>query len=343
MNELIEYFNKKNIEIANLLIVSNVDGLEKKDLYNNGEVAEVDFDTPLRQASVSKLFIVVGIAKLIDESLLSLNSSVSEFTNISNNSLTIKRLLSHTSGINDNYGYIVSKEEAIDIANKFDDLSDYCYSNLNYVLLAIVIENIVKKPFDVYIEELMRLHDVECSYNPNKFNEIGFLYRKTEMWNKSIDESNVDYEKYSIGKKSPQGGIKISINELSKFAYKLINNTLVSKKTLDSLLEYIEVTVSKDGTEYCKTLHCCNGLHILNIDKVSEIEFSEDIIYGHFGYAYGLRAGLFFNNITKNYFIYFYTGTNVEDDAVEERFENKLYNVFDAAVFEYIRRTYESI
>ena len=75
----------------------------------NGKLADrnsndISFDTDFRLASVSKQFIAYGIIKLVENKLLDYDTTIKEiFNDLPEyfNKITIKHLLTHTSGIYD--------------------------------------------------------------------------------------------------------------------------------------------------------------------------------------------------------------------------------------------------
>lgn len=126
--------------------------------------------TPLHIASTSKTFTGTAILRMVQEGKLSLDDSVNKFfPGFPYPGVTVKMLLNHRSGI-PNYLYFISNsdwdkkvyvtnKDVIDflIKNKpnksFTANSRMSYSNTNYVLLALIIEQLSGKSYPEYMKE----------------------------------------------------------------------------------------------------------------------------------------------------------------------------------------------
>ncbi|WP_422105458.1 serine hydrolase domain-containing protein [Winogradskyella sp.] len=111
-------------------------------------------------ASLSKHFCAVAILKLAEEGLLSLNDPISNFLDhvpSDKSDITLHQLLTHTSGMADNYvaDGISDRDKAIQKILS-DDLvqkpgATYAYSNQAYNLLAIIVELTSKTSYEAYL------------------------------------------------------------------------------------------------------------------------------------------------------------------------------------------------
>ncbi len=120
--------------------------------------------TNFRLASVSKQFIGYAIYKLIKENKLSYDTLVNDVLYLGEyaKDITIKNLLTHTSGILD-YENMEHSDEQIhdnDVLmflqkqdhTNFSPNSKYSYSNSAFVLLGLIIEKVSGRKIDDYIE-----------------------------------------------------------------------------------------------------------------------------------------------------------------------------------------------
>jgi CubicO group peptidase (beta-lactamase class C family) len=106
--------------------------------------------TPLSLASVTKPFTSMAIMQLVDSGLLKLNDPIGkyvpeyakQFPAIDGNQITIRHLLSHTSGI----PYIGTKQI-------YSAGTKFMYSNYNYRLLASIIEKVSGQSYATYVKE----------------------------------------------------------------------------------------------------------------------------------------------------------------------------------------------
>lgn len=126
--------------------------------------------TSLHIASTSKTFTGIATLRLVQEGKLSLDDSLSKFfPGLPYPGITIKMLLSHRSGL-PNYVHFMDKtswDKKVYCTNK-DVLNilirehpnkeanpgrKFSYCNTNYLLLALIIEQVTGKPFPDYMKE----------------------------------------------------------------------------------------------------------------------------------------------------------------------------------------------
>lgn len=123
--------------------------------------------SPFRIASISKSFTAVLIFKAIEAGKLSLDQNISAFfPDLADaHAITISQLLHHQSGLlsytKDDYFWEhrlepQSPEQLLAVISKlerqFSPGSDTKYSNSNYFLLALILENIYQKPYVSLLE-----------------------------------------------------------------------------------------------------------------------------------------------------------------------------------------------
>ncbi|WNC68804.1 serine hydrolase domain-containing protein [Thalassotalea nanhaiensis] len=142
-----------------------------KSAYGNADDSNKTLNTVNNKfliGSLTKSFTAVTVMKLVDEGKLNLNAPLATYipklnTNISKN-LTLHLLLKHQSGLPQHLERIVSFEEKdvssdeiLDIINTaslaFTPGKQYQYSNLNYHLAAIAIENVMAKTYAEVLQE----------------------------------------------------------------------------------------------------------------------------------------------------------------------------------------------
>ena len=144
-----------------------------KDIATN---QPIDPDTAFEVGSVSKPFTATAVLQLAERGLLSLDDPLTMyFPSLPYESVTIERMLSHTSGLFDvccqpalrpsfdafyntsdppysNADYLAFLEQATpDLLS--DPGSEYSYSNTAYLLLALIVEQVSGQRFDEYLSE----------------------------------------------------------------------------------------------------------------------------------------------------------------------------------------------
>jgi len=194
-------------------------------------------------ASITKPYTATGIMMLKERGLLSYEDKLNKyFPDLPNaaSSITIRNLLTHTSGIADIRGRrykvwfmpLITDEIIYDTLKSdfqllFEPGSKYEYSNSNYFYLAKIIEQISEMSYREFIEEKifkpvgMRNSYVDDGFwdsIPNRIN--GYSY----YWN------NTDYDLRDKG--NGYGNIYSSIYDQFLFDQALYTNALVKQETL---------------------------------------------------------------------------------------------------------------
>ncbi|MCF8002541.1 MAG: beta-lactamase family protein [Halanaerobiales bacterium] len=300
--ELSEIVNKPKYQLSGLqvLVVKDKEteymgnfGYRHIDNINSVNNLLVNEDTKFRIASISKLITAIGIMQQVENGNLDLDKDIGEYfsfdlrnPNYPDDKITIKMLMSHTSSIRDGSFYSISPEDSIkefflrdgkyyyegehwaeskeDKSTKDKSPGKYFkYSNLNYGVLATILEKVTETRFDLYMKNnIFEPMNIEASYNIADFSKndrknVSTLYRKqiNGKWNhdgpwipqvddyseKNIDKnevmiSNPDTKKgydfvklnnYKIGTNgtifSPQGGLRISAKDLGKIMKMFLN------------------------------------------------------------------------------------------------------------------------
>jgi CubicO group peptidase (beta-lactamase class C family) len=138
--------------------------------YSNYATREtLDEQSLFELASVSKQFTAVGILRLKEEGLLSLSDTLRKFfPELPYSNITIRNLLTHTSGLPDYMDAMIEKWDHKKIAFNTDVIQflaaekipadfrpgEKCvYSNTGYQMLASIIEKVSGEPFEVYMME----------------------------------------------------------------------------------------------------------------------------------------------------------------------------------------------
>ena len=169
--------------------------------------AQITTSTNFRVGSVSKQFTALGILSLIEKGELNLNDSIYNFYPYKSlEGVTIKHMLTHTSGIVDadtefwkkwTLDRPATNNDIIDWYKKHDRKEfkpgeKFEYNNAAYELLASLIEKISGKEFTEYIKQnVLEKADMETSlfYNlskPTQIPERAYCYEKdsTGTWQK---------------------------------------------------------------------------------------------------------------------------------------------------------------
>jgi serine-type D-Ala-D-Ala carboxypeptidase len=196
-------------------------------------------DTIFDLASISKLFTSTSIMILYEKGLLKLEDPVSnyipEFSQNGKEQITIKQLLTHTSGFEawiPLYTKGNGREERLQLVFKQPVKnkpgSTYTYSDLNMISLGAIVERLSGQGLDEYVKENITepLKMKDTMYNPpaELKNRIAATEYQTStnrglVWGEVHDENA-----WSLDGVAGHAGVFSTASDLAKFAYIFINN-----------------------------------------------------------------------------------------------------------------------
>ncbi|MFI7007135.1 serine hydrolase domain-containing protein [Streptomyces sp. NPDC050145] len=119
-------------------------------------------DTPFDLASLTKLFTSIAAVQQIERGTLGIDAKVGayipEFTAAAEHGITVRRLLTHTSGLRPELPLYEARDRAARIAalrteRPVSAPGEYRYSDLNMLLLQHVLERLTGRPLDVLIRD----------------------------------------------------------------------------------------------------------------------------------------------------------------------------------------------
>jgi CubicO group peptidase (beta-lactamase class C family) len=247
-----------DVFIANQMEQQGIIGLSIG-IVKNGKIikakgygqASIELDIPASEktvykiGSVSKQFIAVGIMKLVQEGKLKVSDPITKFIKDAPskwNSITIRHLLNHTSGLPvEPPGFDGMKEQAdsIYIKEAFADTlsfapgSKFEYSNFGYFVLADIIRVTSHLSFSEYMKR-------------NIFEELGLSSTRTTSLDAIIQHRAAGYVKIANGSTlnapnyialRPSGAFLSNINDLLKWEMDMQNNKLLTQKIWNQMQE----------------------------------------------------------------------------------------------------------
>ena len=306
--------------------------------------------TKYRTASISKLFTAIAIWQLEENGLLKMTDEASKYLNfnLSNPNfpeipITIEKILSHTSSISENgSNYHIPYEH--NISEFFINTSNYYYKdsysknepgffdymNINYCLLGTIIENITKQRFDIYMtEHVLNPLNITGSYNiynmsKEVLDEVGTLYYYyyghwiATTYNFTKGYPHMDFSNYTIGTNgaifSPQGGLIVSVDELTHLIYMFINNgtynnnKILKPETMEKMFnifwKYDKQKKNGNDNDGYIDAYGRGPQVITNIGR-NRLHKKKDLnVSGHFAFGSGLFGGLFVDRIKGYGFVY---------------------------------------
>jgi CubicO group peptidase (beta-lactamase class C family) len=317
--------------------VSDVYHYGKADIGRNLFVSD---STMYRIASISKAVTATSLMKLYDNGLFQLDDNVSDYLgfnlynpNFPLEKITFRMLLNHTSGLVDGSGYngLLSATGAQNPPPPISQLlqaggnyysSDmwlnqapgtwFTYANINYGVIATLIEQISGLRFDIFTKENILLPlGISGSFNIQdieNINNVAVLYRNAipqADHYQGITPPPRDLSQYIIGSNglifSPQGGLRISALELANFmmlhaANGMWNGENILSEPTVQLMHQIQWDYNgSNGNNYYDLFNRWGlGFHLTTNTANGDIVIPDVIMIGHPGEAYGLISDMYF-------------------------------------------------
>ncbi|OKY25225.1 hypothetical protein BI291_04005 [Thalassotalea sp. PP2-459] len=307
MHNLVYQPNEALTEISGLQLVLIKNGQVKFEhaegfstITTTGEKLPLTVNHKVRIASISKFVLTMSLMTLIDDGLVDLDEDISQYLGFSlrnphfpDKKITVRQVLAHVSSIRDNGEYFLPLGENY---QRFFDTDEYAesknhfastekqgpgeyfmYANLNFGLIAGVIENVSGLRMDRFVKQVLfdpLELDVSfnaCDFYQKQYSNLATLYRRGEggyvwdaqgPWIPQVDGHSISCfyggDKYSRTTKpdqsmladyqlgsnptlfSPQGGLRASAKDLATLMKVFIGENdkhVISKKTLSSMLE----------------------------------------------------------------------------------------------------------
>ncbi len=210
--------------------------------------------TVFRLASVTKAFTSTAVLMLADRRALALDDPVTKLLPgyaASGQAITVRHLLSHTSGLADyldrpNSMEWASHEYSVqDLIDAFKDRPPLfapgqknAYSNSNYILLGAIIEQVSGLPFakfvDMSILKPLGMGSTSCGGAVKDISELATAYEPTRTTNDQLDWSRLVIARpYTLSSVYAAGGCVSSVADMGKFHDALMKGTLVARPLLE--------------------------------------------------------------------------------------------------------------
>jgi CubicO group peptidase (beta-lactamase class C family) len=348
----IDYNKFQSIAEENHVVGMTLLGYREGDvqfIYNYGysdlnRKIKVDDNTIFFMASISKVITGIAIMKLIEErKIKNIEEDISKCLGYTVRNpkypeipITIRQLMTHTSGINDNGisdNFIAasyspdppSMKELFtpgglyfspDIWLNAAPGTRFEYSNFGTVLAGAIVGKVSGERFDEYInEEILKPLGMRGGFsiwNVKRINKVSVIYMLDDNRNPYITADNykgnkpapVDFSDYIPGTNptilGPHGGLRTRAMGLARIMEIFVNGGVYNSKEEGNVRILNESTVDLILKIHWKG----NGFYGLYRQKGLFIHITDDLIpgmrmYGHFGDALGLLSAMYFNPQNK--------------------------------------------
>jgi CubicO group peptidase (beta-lactamase class C family) len=298
-------------------------------------------DDPVRIASISKLVVAIGVMKLVEQGKLGLDTDVSRWLGWSlrnpahpSSAISLRQLLSHTSSVRDHDDqYAIplggSVRAVMADANSWDAQHGpgngyFTYSNLNFPIIASIIEQVTGERFDLWMRrEVIGPMKMDACFNWPTCSDAAVGRAVVLMQNGEVVRDDLggkqpecpvfakegeacDLGRWRVGENgalfSPQGGLRISARGLARVGRMLLNRgtldgvRILSPASVDMLLTPQWRFNGRNG-DTDEGFYCTYGLATQTLSTPTagcKDDPAGDKVHwvGHAGDAYGLRSGL---------------------------------------------------
>lgn len=308
-------------------------------LYQNGKgevfyqgIGYADEDTLVNRqnifsiGSLSKTFTAVMILQDVEDGKISLNDSLVkrfpenyvDYPKELPKSITVKELLSHTSGISPSYKDTLDTNEYLNpyhltnyefgfnrIPYNEQLKGKHSYSNTNYMLLGYILETVNRKPFYHLLQkrifDKLGMENAYGFYSPNLPNVAQGFYNNKEL-------SPYIFNRY-YDKIIASGGLSMNIDDLNKFLNALyLSEELLTEDTKRIMFNF-------DDSYY--------GLGIMRTTYILRNQ-EQRIFVGHNGSTFTSQTLVYYDPKTKESFILL---SNTYNDKIIDKIFSDLINL----------------
>ncbi len=244
LNEVREKSNVPAMAVA-VITAGEVSYIEGFGYLDEKLTTPVTDKTLFRAASISKLFTAQAIMKLVELKKLSLNDEVGLYVpQLKNSQITIKQLLTHSSGLNDLVRPASAKQGRAltryfnlvgDAAPETSESHNFVYSDTNYNLLGEIIRSVSGQHYDAFIyDNILKPAKVKKSH----------FYGGT---NKNLAEAHPTHEGKLIDKPqqrpydfafNPSEGLIANVYDLSRWLTLTLNKdpAILKEQSFEAML-----------------------------------------------------------------------------------------------------------
>ncbi len=230
MRSLVDKGNKEDIA---LVLIEEGEVVRE---YFNGIENQIDADTLFPTASLSKWIAAYSIMMLVEDQLVDLDAPISKYltrwrlpkSEFNNESVTLRQLLSHTSGLGDGLGFgdfqanepvpslleslknpRSSSGEKVDIILDAEPGSNWAYSGGGYLILQLIIEEVSQQSYSNFVGERVF---TPLKMTRSNFEYLGDYENRTQFYDNNSTQTPL--LKYQA---SAATGLSSTANDLIQF------------------------------------------------------------------------------------------------------------------------------
>ena len=292
--KVVKIAKDKNIPSLELTITTDNEVVDFN--YNHKEVEKQDI---YGIGSTTKFLSSVLIFKLIEDEKLNINDKVTDNVNLTQpiagiESLTIKNLLSHTSGLSDytkNPDWITRvmnnnaprtfEEKMLLVSDTMENTGSFSYSNTNYLFLEKIAENVTNESYEVAFNNFYstnNLSDIKMGFDENG---LQAFFGQTEQASPDVSAWR---EYYGF-----DGGAFTDTKTLDDFLTKLFRDkSILKSSTISEMEKWTEMEPMTIPIGSGKISEYGNG--------IMKLTYKGQEYIGHFGSTLKYQSMAFYNS-----------------------------------------------
>ncbi|MDD1502643.1 serine hydrolase [Lysinibacillus sp. CNPSo 3705] len=280
LDKVLDFLEQNRLFSGVVLLSEEGKTFYKRAIGKRNNSSKQSLDAVFEIASLSKSFTAMAIMILIEEKKLTIDDNLKKFFPfLPYENITIKNLLTHTSGLPDYMEWFEHpsnwdpnkiatnkdvvkflKDEKPEVLFRVNEKWEYC--NTGYVLLAEIIEMVSRIEYGEFLQK--RIFTPLNMFNTSTYSQFldseienfssGFIYD----WEQDLYRLPTEMEEhkyvYFFGGVKGDGGIKSTVDDLLKWERAIYNNDLVSEQTKESIIDPVFIT-GEAANGYCPCLH----------------------------------------------------------------------------------------
>ncbi|SFA59308.1 CubicO group peptidase, beta-lactamase class C family [Pedobacter suwonensis] len=270
----------------NKVIFSNFYGYR-----NTGTKTRVDSATLFEACSLSKIYLLDLVYKLVEEGRLDLNKPM--YTYLENERLahdprykriTPKMIINHTSGI-ENWQRLNNRDVLEILSNPGEK---YVYSGEGYHYLAEVIATRLNEPYQSYISRLILTPETRSS---TRLNYV--VADSSNNISRGHDDMGKTLDKWITNEPWPASSVHTNAKPFSSLLLGMFNGQFLTDKSVKEMTADMKL-ISNDSTSQYSI---GNGFFVLTS--------KHDTIFNFAGQNTGFRCDMFYSKVKKRGFVFF--------------------------------------
>jgi len=292
-----------------------------------GQLAQIKDKT--RLGSITKTFVATAVLQLVDEGKIGLDEAANKYLSFmpGESKVTVRQLLNHSSGIfdaenddpifakavNENPSRRLFPQEIVEVSLAHEPYNQpgkgAHYSNTNYKLLGMIVEEVTGKELGVVIQEKiidrLGLSNTVFATQPDIRGD--HLHGYAVLESETIDVTTQP----SIWILWASGNMVSNLQDQKEWARALGRGTLLSKKTYEEMMSWIEIETRTGKIEY--------GLGVFKVG---------DSFIGHAGVVTGYYGRIAYDPGTDITIVLFFNQLGAKEDVdVYESFLHELIDI----------------